>query len=201
MNQSAGRNILLVPNEDGFGPSALTSYMANAFLANPNNRVTIWNESRRAYNQSLFADATEKGRLHVLAVWGLIQLDKRAGEVSIPGTLEKIGDYRSQSNLYPFSAPLLEFDLVLDFGVPAAAKWAAKRGSKSITVFDHSWSKTCQMILAEEDTRQPGVPRPSDSCRTAWHSLIAEIRKYEAQVEHLFLFPGFISPELFYKHW
>ena len=201
MNQSTSRNILLVPNEDGFGPSALTSYIANAFLANPNNHVTIWNESRRAYNRSLFADVIKKGHLDVLAVWGLIQLDKRAGEVSIPGTLQKIGEYRSQSNLYPFNPPRLEFDLVLDFGVPAAAKWAAKRGLKSITVFDHSWSKTCQMILAEEDTRQPGVPRSSDSCRTAWHSLIAEIRKDEAQVEHLFLFPRFISPDLFYEHW
>lgn len=195
------RRILVVPNEDGFGPSALASYIVRALLENRENQITIWNKSRLAYNRSLYEDAIAAGRVRLWDVWNLIQLDKKMGEVSIQGTLRRVGEYRALSHQYPFDPPDTNFDVVIDIGVPAAVRWAVRTGIKSVTVFDHCWSKTLQMILADEDMRQLGVPRPSDPFRALWHLLVDEIRRDELLTQKLFLFPRFITPDIFYKHW
>lgn len=201
MNKSKHR-ILVVPNEDGFGPSALVSYIVKAILSRESKtQITIWNKSRFSYNCSLYKDYIEKGNVKVLKIWNIIQLNKMGGEVSIPGTLGDIGDYRSLSKQYPFNPPSIDFDLVLDFGVPAAVKWAAKRGIRSVSVFDHSWSKTLLMILEDLDKFHPGDSKAVDSFRSDWHKLVEDIKKDETLTQQLFIFPPFITPTVFRDYW
>ncbi|MFZ2642968.1 MAG: hypothetical protein WA117_18380 [Verrucomicrobiia bacterium] len=190
--------ILAVPNEDGFGPSALLSYVVKELLAQrPGSHVTIWNRSRAGYNRSLYRDLITANRVNVEPVCNLIQLDKNpaTGTVSIPGTLALIGDYRATSNRYAAGARSGDFDLVVEFGVPAAARWAAKRRLPCVSIFDHAWGQTLEMILA--DTHAPVTPRQ----RTQWRNLVAAVRRDESFTRRLFLFPQFISPPLFRAHW
>lgn len=190
--------ILAVPNEDGFGPSALLSYVVKELLAQrPGSRATIWNRARAGYNRSLYRDLIASGRVSVEPVGNLIQLakDARTGEVSITGTLALIGDYRAASNRYATGAQRGEFDLVVEFGVPAAARWAAKHGIPCASIGDHAWGRTLEMIFA--DTRELLTRRQ----RAQWRRLVASIRRDESFTRKLFLFPKFISPPLFRAHW
>ncbi len=190
--------ILAAPNEDGFGPSALLSYVVKELLAQrPGSRVTIWNRSRAGYNRSLYRDLIAANRVNVDPVCNRIRLDKdpATGTVSIPGTLALIGDYRASSNRYAAGARSGDFDLVVEFGVPAAARWAAKRGLPCVSIFDHAWGQTLEMILA--DTHAPVTPCQ----RTRWRNLVAAVRQDESFTRKLFLFPQFISPPLFRAHW
>jgi len=192
----------VVPSEDGFGPSALISYVIKELQARePGWHFTVWNESRHRYNQGLYRESIANGTTNILAVWNIIQLAKEKGNVSIPLTTRRIGDYRWMSSHYPFEPPDTKFDLVLEFGVPAAAKWAAKQGIPAVGIFDHSWSKTLRMILEEEDRQYPGIARPSDSYRTGWHKLTADVEKDERLTQKLYMFPDFIAPAVFYEHW
>ncbi|MBI5684929.1 MAG: hypothetical protein HZC54_07600 [Verrucomicrobia bacterium] len=190
--------ILAVPNEDGFGPSALLSYVVKELLAQqPDSHATIWNRSRADYNRSLYRDLVAGGRANVEPVNNLIQLAKDAstGEVSIAGTLASIGDYRAASERYAVSARPGDFDLVVEFGVPAVARWAAKHDIPCVSICDHAWGRTLEMIFA--NTKEPLTVRQ----RTQWRSLIAAIRRDESFTRKLFLFPEFISPPLFRVHW
>ena len=190
--------ILAVPNEDGFGPSALLSYVVKELLAqSPGSRLTVWNRARADYNRSLYRDLIAAGRVNVEPVANLIQLakDARTGEVSIAGTLALIGDYRAASDRYPAGAPPGDFDLVVEFGVPAAARWAAKRGIPCASLCDHAWGKTLEMILT--DAKEPLTVRQ----RARWRGLVAAVRRDEAFTRKLFLFPQFISPPMFRSHW
>ncbi len=191
-------HILAVPNEDGFGPSALLSYVVKELLAQrPGSRATIWNRSRADYNRSLYRDLVAAGRVNVEPVNNLIELAKDAatGEVSIAGTLSLIGDYRAASDRYAAGAEFSEFDLVVEFGVPAAARWAAKRGIPCVSIFDHVWARTLAMLL--DDAAAPVTARQ----RAQWRALVAAVRRDESFTRKLFLFPNFISPPLFHAHW
>lgn len=198
-------HILAVPNEDGFGPSALLSYIVKEMLEQrPDCRVTIWNQSRQAYNENLYQKYIRQGRLQVVPIWNLIQLHKdpeNQGAVSIAGTLRRIGDYRAASERYPLSAATTKFDLVIDFGVPAAARWAKLRGFPSVTVFDHSWAKSLEMILADAAKQPTGDKSFSEAEREQWNALIQDIAADEAFTSQLYLFPEFITPPVFVKHW
>ncbi|MCX6911051.1 MAG: hypothetical protein NTY01_23825 [Verrucomicrobia bacterium] len=134
---------------------------------------------------------------NVEPVCNLIQLTKDAstGEVSIAGTLALIGDYRAASDRYGAGARPDDFNLVVEFGVPAAARWAAKRDISCVSIFDHVWSRTLEMIL--DDANEPVTTRQ----RAQWQSLVAAIRRDESFTRKLVLFPEFISPPLFRAHW
>jgi hypothetical protein len=190
--------ILVVPNEDGFGPSALLSYVVKELLAQqPGSRATVWNRSRANYNRSLYRDLVATGRVSVEPVNNLIQLTKDAstGEVSIAGTLALIGDYRAASQRYAADARPDDFNLVIEFGVPAVARWAAERGILCVSICDHAWARTLAMIF--DDAAQP----PASRLQAPWRALLAAIRQDEAFTRKLFLFPKFISPPLFRAHW
>ena len=190
--------ILAVPNEDGFGPSALLSHVVKELLAQrPGSRATIWNRSRAGYNRSLYRDLVAAGRVNVKPVCNLIQLDKDAstGKVSIPGTLALIGGYRAASDRYAAGARPGDFDLVVEFGVPAIARWAATRGIPCASLFDHAWARTLEMIL--NDTAAPVTTRQ----QARWRALVAAVGRDESFTRKLHLFPEFISPPLFRAHW
>ncbi len=182
-------SILAVPNDDGFGPSALLSYVVKAILREePRARVTLWNDFAFEFNRTLYAREVAAGRVAVERVWNMIQLARPDGDVSVEATLRRMGDYRRAASLYARGTDPRAFDLVLDFGVPAAARWAAGHGLASVSVFDHAWSATLRMIGGGK------APR-------AWSGLAAAIEEDERQVQRLILFPPFLTPPPFSEHW
>jgi hypothetical protein len=190
--------ILAVPNEDGFGPSALLSYVVKELLAqHPDSHATIWNRARANYNRSLYRDLIAAGRVNVEPVNNLIQLakDTSTGIVSIAGTLALIGDYHAASNHYASDARPGSFDLVLEFGVPAVARWAVKHKLPCIGIGDHAWGRTLEMVCDD------AVELLTARQRAQWRKLVTAIRRDEAFTRKLFLFPEFISPPLFRAHW
>lgn len=209
-------HVLASPHKDGYGGSALLSYIIRALLRclAPRFRVTIWSDKRSGrekehlYNQVLFSEEVKQGRVRVVAVDNLIELQKPGGMTSISKTLAKIADYRGRSDRYPAMADTAgspRFDLVLDFGVPAAARWARRMGMRSISVCDLSWSKTLELILKDlEDmsfNQLSEEHRFTKEQRERWLQLIEEIKEDEREVHTLFLCPPFITPHVFWKHW
>ncbi len=178
-------HILAVPNDDGFGPAALLSYLVKALLqAEPRARLTIWNDFAFDFNRYLYRREFPEGRVRVERVWNLIQLGRENGAISLTKSLERMGEYARASEMYGKGT----FDLVLDFGVPAAAAWARRAGIPSVTVFDHSWSKSLAMI--------GGTHAPEE-----WRRLVAAVASDERQAERVLLFPEFIAPPVFRSHW
>ncbi|MCW5981997.1 MAG: hypothetical protein KIT09_28185 [Bryobacteraceae bacterium] len=188
-------NILVVPNDDGYGPSALTSYLVKAILAErPDCRITVWNDFAFEFNRQLYTREIEQGTLEVSRVWNLVQLARPTGDISIEATLRLMGSYREASDAYGSAAAGRMFDLVIDFGAPAAARWAACQGKLSVSVFDHCWSKTLRMILAD----QPDVPA---TAAKKWERLASEIQEDEEHSRRVFLFPEIIAPRIFADYW
>jgi hypothetical protein len=198
------RKILIVPNEDGFGPSSLVSYIVKALLHSRELEcsISIWNQSRLDYNRSLYQDYLSEGRITFLPIWNIIQLKKDdKGEVSVPGTLEKMGGYREASDHYPEGFTSGSFDLVLDFGVPAAVRWAVNNRIESISVFDHAWGKTLRMIFDDLYSCNKKQRRLLAIHHGEWENLVAEISEDEGLTQRLFVFPPFITPDIFYNYW
>lgn len=187
--------LLAAPNEDGAGPSALLSYIVRALLElHPGLHATVWNQSRQALNESLYQDYIAQGRVNVEPVWNLVQLARPAGQVSAPATLQLLGDYHRQRDEYINKLAEVEADLILDFGVPAAARWGAEHGVPSISVFDHSWSRTLEMI-AERSTELSAIEQ------SRWQALVQAIREDEHHTSNLYLFPSMIAPPPFGEYW
>ncbi|MCP5116766.1 MAG: hypothetical protein GY953_38555 [bacterium] len=183
--------ILAVPNDDGFGPSALLSYVVKELLRlEPHCRVTVWNHFAYRFNCLIYGGDP---RVDVADVWNLVQLARPRGDVSIEATLELMGGYAGRSKRYQERAQTA-FDLVVDFGAPAAARWARDRGIPSVTVFDHCWSKTLEMILADQREVAP-------SLRRRWRTLIRQIEADESCADRVLLFPRPVTPSTFVDHW
>jgi hypothetical protein len=86
----------------------------------------------------------------------------------------------------------------VDIGVPAAARWAARWGVPALTLTDHPWSKTLEMIL--DDAEALGQ-RVTSEDRGRWFELIEEIREDERRTQSLVVFPPFLTTELFRRYW
>jgi hypothetical protein len=204
LRTSGRKKILVVPNEDGAGPSALVSHVVRHMLkiAGAGIEVTVWNRSRLGFNRTLYQDLPG---VRMEPVWNLIELakDPETGEVSMPGTFEILKDYETLRESYPGGAVSGEADFraVIEFGVPAAVRWAEKKGIPCISVFDHAWSRTLEMIM-----EQGGRARGEDRCwleRHAedWGRLVRAVQEDEARVQRLFVFPPFMTPPVFRSFW
>jgi len=121
------KKVLVAPNEDGAGPSALVSHVVRHLLARARGfrlEIAVWNRSRHAFNRVLYGDLPA---VRVAPVWNIVELvkDPATGEVSATGTLERLREYERLREGYPGPGPEEEagFDLVLDFGMPPAVRW------------------------------------------------------------------------------
>jgi hypothetical protein len=164
--------------------------------------ITVWNRSRLEFNRTLYQGLPA---VRVEPVWNLLQLakDPETGEVSIPGTLEILKDYENLRESYPGAASSAEADFhaVIEFGVPAAVRWAEKKGIPCISIFDHAWSLTLEMIL-DCGCRGLGKDRAqTERYRAAWERLVRVVRDDEARVQRLFVFPPFLTPPVFRNFW
>jgi hypothetical protein len=99
-----------------------------------------------------------------------------------------MGGYAAASERYAEDADASRFDLVIDFGAPAAARWAHRHGLPQVSIFDHSWSKTLEMIGGPSSGRR-------------WRSLVEAVASDERTVQRLLLLPEFLAPSPFREHW
>ena len=137
--------IALVPNDDGYGPSALGFYVAKALLKQGVSLV-IRNEAALTLNASFYKDEFNNGKVTLQPAFGGIKLRKTAEGVDIPASLRDIRSYPTRSAKYV--APE-DVDAVVDIGTPSAARAARLAGKPALTIFDHSWGKTYEMLLEE----------------------------------------------------
>ena len=164
MDKQTKKRILIIPNEDGFGPSSLASHIVKELVRRDGNiHITVWNKSRINYNKSLYTNFAGFNIISLQPVWNLIQLakDSKTGYVSLKGTLDTINNYRHNSDNYPGPRMRTDFDMVVDIGVPSATRWAQKAGIPCITVFDHAWGKTLAMIFDDLCKIYKNSPSPS----------------------------------------
>ena len=194
------RKVLVVPNEDGAGPSALLSHVVKALLRRAGGQVgiTVWNRSRETLNRHLYSDLPA---VTVDPVWNVVQLakDRETGTVSVPATLSLMQDYRTARDRYPGPGVAGEgtFDLVLDCGVPPAVRWARRSGFPSVSLFDHCWSRTLTMIGEAAGTNAS----EDSSWEPSWGDLVAALEEDEKMTERLFVFPPFLTPATFRSGW
>jgi hypothetical protein len=194
--------VALVPNDDGYGPSALGFYVAKAMLRRGVSLV-IRNESALILNACFYKDEIKNGTVSLKAIFGGIRLRKTAEGVDIPASLEDIRGYPARSAKYAVPE---DVEAVVDIGTPCAARAARLAGKPAITICDHSWGKTYEILL-EESTA--GVPGPTTSTRPAIEKLadyevakaINELKKDESNAQVVFLFPEFMAPRPYQEHW
>jgi len=194
--------IALVPNDDGYGPSALGFYVAKAMLRQGVSLV-IRNESALTLNALFYKDEISSGKVSLEATFGGMRLRKNAEGVDIPASLQDIRSYPALSANYVLPENV---DGVVDIGTPCAARAARLAGKLAITIFDHSWAKTYEMLLEEFTAATVG---PAKSALPATKRLaddevaraINEIKKDESSAQGIFLFPEFMAPRLYQEYW
>jgi UDP:flavonoid glycosyltransferase YjiC (YdhE family) len=194
--------IALVPNDDGYGPSALGFYVAKALLKQGVSLV-IKNESALTLNASFYKDEINDGKVSLEATFGGIRLRITAEGVDLSASLQDIRSYPARSAKYVVPENV---DAVVDIGTPCAARAARLAGKPAITIFDHSWGKTYEMLL-EEFTA--GVLGPTTSALPTIETLadyevakaINELKKDESKAQAVFLFPEFMAPRPYHEHW
>ena len=194
--------IALVPNDDGYGPSALGFYVAKALLKQGVSLVIV-NESALALNASFNKDEINNGKVTLQPAFGGIRLRKTAEGVDIPASLRDIRSYPTRSAKYVVPE---DVDAVVDIGTPCAARAARLVGKPALTIFDHSWGKTYEMLL-EEFTA--GVLGPTTSALPIIKTLadyevakaINQLKEDESTAQAVFLFPEFMAPRPYREHW
>jgi hypothetical protein len=108
--------------------------------------LVIRNESALTLNASFYKDEFNNGKVTLQPAFGGIKLRKTAEGVDIPASLRDIRSYPTRSAKYV--APE-DVDAVVDIGTPSAARAARLAGKPALTIFDHSWGKTYEMLLEE----------------------------------------------------
>lgn len=199
--------IALVPNDDGYGPSALGFYIAKAFLKLDHSLV-IRNKSAHRLNQNFYKDEIVQGEVSLDPIFGGIKLEKANEGIDFLGSFRNIHGYSNNSDEYALPENV---NFVVDIGTPAAVGASKRHGKPAFTVFDHSWGKTYEMLLDEfwKSTvealgllYQKGMMlhyllNGTNTLRRE----IERIKKDEAQTRKVFVFPYYITPECYYQHW
>jgi hypothetical protein len=194
--------IALVPNDDGYGPSALAFYVAKAILRQGVSLV-IRNESAFTLNACFYKDEIRNGKVSLEAIFGGIRLRKNAGGVDIPASLQDIKSYSTRSAKYVVPE---DVDGVVDIGTPCAARAARRAGKPAMTIFDHSWGKTYEMLLDEFTAGMLGATTSTLAAKETLPDYqvaqaVNELKKDESNAQTIFLFPEFMAPRPYQEHW
>ena len=210
-NQARRRmvNVALLPNDDGYGPSALGSYVARALLESyPEVSLIVQNQAAERFNRSLYDDKMRSGKVEVRPAFGGIRLTKtEQGGVNPLRSLADVRAYEEHARHYVLPDHV---DFVVDIGTPAGVAAARRRGIPAFTVFDHSWAKTYEMLLSEFCQSLARTLCLRDSVVRALVGLasgfeveraIRRMKEDEAKTTAVFLFPEFITPSCYYEHW
>jgi len=93
--------IALVPNDDGYGPSALGFYIAKSFLEpERGHSLVIRNKSAQELNQNFYENEISQKRVSLDPVFGGIKLVKTNEGVDILGSFKDIHEYPKCSDAY-----------------------------------------------------------------------------------------------------
>ena len=200
MTDNKGKTILIIPNEDGFGPSSLAYHIVQSLLQKrPLWRILLWNKSRFSYNQRLYQKYIRDGRVTVKPIWNIIQLQKSMGRVSMRETLKLMSNYNLLSETYANQRISDKIDVIVDIGVPPATRLARHNELPCISVFDHSWGKTFEM-LSDYVEEEPEGPLSLKECED-WRHLIKAVQRDERDTQKILLMPDFITPKLYLDYW
>ncbi|MHC4477246.1 MAG: hypothetical protein ACYTEL_16490 [Planctomycetota bacterium] len=205
--------IALVPNDDGFGPSALAFYVAKALLKRRVSLV-VRNQSAMSLNASFYRNEIAKGVVSLQPTFGGIRLRKTAEGVDTMRSLHDIQEYPRHSDQYVLPD---DVDAVVDIGTPAAARAAHAARKPIFTVFDHAWGKTYEMTLdnlidllgstlglsrkAEVARMRTNVLRSASIKASPVVKAIERIKQDERKSSAVFLFESYITPKPFHEHW
>jgi hypothetical protein len=205
--------IALVPNDDGYGPSALGFYVAKALLRRGHSLI-VRNESALTLNAIYYKNEISKRTVSLQPTFGGIRMRKTAEGVDTPGTLHDIRDYPGWSDQYTIPD---EADAVIDIGTPAAVRAAVASNKPEFTVFDHAWGKTYEKTLdnlIESFTSTLGVSNEMELDEVRARILqsavignssvvkaIKRIKQDEGRTSAVFLFDDYITPRPFHEHW
>lgn len=198
--------IALVPNDDGYGPSALGFYISKNFLERGHSLI-VRNKSAQELNQNFYGGKKTKGMVSLDSVFGGIMLKKTNEGIDFLGSFTNIGNYSKNSDEYVLPKDVA---FVVDIGTPAAVRAAKRQRKPAFTVFDHSWGKTYQMLLDEfwKSIVKALVLKYQEKKilqdllnRSKLKKAMERIREDEAQTRKVFLFPYYITPECYYQYW
>jgi hypothetical protein len=205
--------LALVPNDDGYGPSALGYYVAEALLRRGHSLVVV-NESAQTLNATFYKDEISQGNVSLQPTFGGIRMRTIAEGVDTHATLRDIQDYPRRSDEYTIPN---DVDALIDIGTPAAVRAAHASNKPVFTVFDHAWGMTYEKTLdnlIDSFTSTLGVScqKELDDVRTRilqsaamGNSLVVKaierIKEDERKTSAVFLFDDYITPDSFCKHW
>ncbi|MBI4473321.1 MAG: hypothetical protein HY646_11685 [Acidobacteria bacterium] len=157
------------------------------------------NRAAYDFNRALYTLFPE---VRVAPLDGLIQLERRKGEVCVARTLARLRDYvqERQKYLQRVRPYLHNCSLTIDVGVPFLARAAKEARITHLTVFDHSWACTLRGFCSSEAEYQHNAPPGREDRRLA-DQVAAEIERDEQCASRVFLFDRYITPPEFRKHW
>jgi len=192
-------------NEDGFGPSALGSYVVKALVARWRSerreplKVLLFNRGAEAFNRVVYADWPE---VELRPVDGLLRLVKPQGEVHLGRTMETWAGYGAWREGYirEVAPDVAVCGATLDVGGPMMVAAAARAGKPAFSVFDHSWAATLRGLCRADCPRRLHAPPDSRAVKTALR-VASEIEADERLASGVFLFDAYMCPPEFRDHW
>jgi len=196
LKNNKSRKILFVLNEDGFGPSALSSYIVKKLLSERNNwKIDIWNNNCFDYNTRLYKHQIESGQIKIEGIDNLLKLIKQNGRINKHKTIKILESYLDKSHNNNIYKNDFTYDLIVDFGVPGIVKQASILKIKTLSIFDHSWSKSLEDILKKtvEESKSENLLKIE--------FIISKIKAEESLVQELILFPDYLTPKSYVTYW
>jgi hypothetical protein len=192
-------NIVIAPNEDGFGTSAWVVMLAKELSRQPNVRtvkVVVATDRRKIFHSDKYQDTPNIRLIRLPGQTNKIEIPKLLGAVDIHATVEKCILTYAQSRAEYARALIDEriiddADLIIDFGVPQLMR--AAYGRKTVTVFDHSWSMSLERIVSSDNTL--------DSDSLSLRASLDDIRNDEALTQQVILFQEPICPLDYHGYW
>ena len=192
-------NIIIAPNEDGFGTSAWVVMLAKELSRQPNVgsvKVVVATNKREKFHSDKYRDEPYITLVRLPGQPNCIEIPKSRGAVDIQATIEQC--------ILPYSRSRIEYantlaetkiledaNLIIDFGVPQLVR--AAYGRNIVTVFDHAWSMSLARILSSDSDQVLDSLAIQDS--------LEDIRNDEALTKHAILFPEPICPLDYHGYW
>ena len=192
-------NIIIAPNEDGFGTSAWVVMLAKELSRQPDVgivKVVVATDKRENFHSDKYQAESNIELVRLQGQPNCIEIPKSRGAVDIPATIEQC--------IFPYSRSRTEYaaalkeknvlddaNLIIDFGVPQLVR--AAYGRNVVTVFDHAWSMSLARIVSSDNTQVLNSLSIQDS--------LEDIRNDEALTQHVILFQEPICPLDYHGYW
>ena len=194
-----GLNIVIAPNEDGFGTSAWVVMLAKELSRHSSIaqvKIVIATKKREDFHSDKYRDDPNVVLTRLPGQPNRIEVPKNRGAVDVPGTIEQCILTYPQSRIEYAEAitsknVIDDADVIVDFGVPHMAR--AAYGKRTATIFDHAWSMSLARIVSSDT---PSAPIPQDV-----NNALEDMRNDEALTQQVILFGAPICPLDYHGYW